>query len=522
MPLSPDLMLPQVIARYAATTPDRLLVQEVDGGRLTYSQVHHEATRWSNAAGCWGITPGETVLTMLGPSCTWLSLWIGLGYARAVDTPVNTEYRGLMLRYAIEHSKARLMIIEREFAELLTAEVIAGTSLQTVVVLGDDASGLCIPSLSSHEFLAQGKPREDSLSAQPWDIGAMVLTSGTTGRSKYVLAPWGMIYQAAGGVFDYGDLGPDDVLYAPLPVYHMAARYLIYAVALAGGSVVLRRRFSLGSFWDDVRRHGCTIGLIFAFTKLLYTQPPAQNDHDNPLRFVVMAPTIPEYREFAERFAVRIRAGYGMSEIGVPLASRGDMPINAQTCGRPRAEPISFELRIVDERDYEVPVGEVGELIVRTAEPWTLTAGYFDMPEATAQAWRNGWFHTGDGFKRDEDGNFYFVDRIKDAIRRRGTNISSFELEALVLAHPKVAECAAVAHPAPSEEDEIRLFIVRQDPTLSRRELAEDFRTMLPRFMLPRYIEFVDSLPKTEASFRVKKAELRARPLGVDADLGER
>jgi crotonobetaine/carnitine-CoA ligase len=520
--LSPDLILPQVVARHAAATPDRVLLQEAEGERFTYSQIHHAATAWADALATEGIQAGETVLTMLSPSGEWLSIWVGLGHARAVDTGVNTEFRGPMLRYAIERSKARLMIIDAELAELLTEDVVAGCALERIVVLGDTAPGLCIPSVSSKEFLANGKPHTERLAAQSWDIGAMVLTSGTTGRSKYVLAPWGMIHQAAGGLFDEGDLGPDDVLYAPLPVYHMAARYLIYAVVLAGGSVVLRHRFSLRAFWDDVRTYGCTVGLIFAFSKLLWAQPPGDNDRDNPLRFAIMAPIIPEYRQFAERFGVRIRAGYGMSEIGVPLGTRGDLPINAQTCGRPRSGPVGFEVRIVDEHDYEVPVGQVGELIVRSSEPWSLTPGYFDMPEATVQAWRNGWFHTGDGFKRDADGNFYFVDRIKDAIRRRGQNVSSFELEATINSHPGVAESAAVAYPAPGEEDEIRIFVVRQDPELSAQVLAADLREMLPRFMLPRYVEFVDSLPKTEASFRVKKAELRAQPLGPDADLGDR
>jgi crotonobetaine/carnitine-CoA ligase len=159
-----------------------------------------------------------------------------------------------------------------------------------------------------------------------------------------------------------------------------------------------------------------------------------------------------------------------------------------------------------------VPDGTVGELIVRTDEPWCLTPGYLGMPEATASAWRNGWFHTGDGFKR-VDGWYYFVDRMKDAIRRRGENISSFEVEAAVVRHPSVRECAAVAYPIPGEEDEVRLFIVPTSPDFDPDALYGFLCEHMPRFMLPRFIETIDELPRTEASGRLRKVVLRERPL---------
>jgi crotonobetaine/carnitine-CoA ligase len=158
-----------------------------------------------------------------------------------------------------------------------------------------------------------------------------------------------------------------------------------------------------------------------------------------------------------------------------------------------------------------MPHGEVGELLVRTDEPWMLNAGYFEMPEATARAWRNGWFHTGDGFRRDAQGNFYFVDRLKDAMRRKGENISSLEVEGHVRAHPGVLEVAAIA--APSEfgpgEDEVKVLVVpRPGLKIDPAELLAFLEPTMPRFMLPRYVEMVADLPKTPTA-RVRKVELR-------------
>jgi crotonobetaine/carnitine-CoA ligase len=171
-----------------------------------------------------------------------------------------------------------------------------------------------------------------------------------------------------------------------------------------------------------------------------------------------------------------------------------------------------YEAKIVDEHDLEVPTGTVGELVVRSADPWVLTRGYHGMPDVTAAAWRNGWFHTGDGFMVDEDGWFYFVDRIKDAIRRRGENISSFEVEAHVNEHPAVQESAAVGVPSELGEDEIKVaVVVRAGETLDPAALVEFLAPRMPRFMIPRYVEIVDALPKTDATMRTRKVELRER-----------
>jgi crotonobetaine/carnitine-CoA ligase len=243
-------------------------------------------------------------------------------------------------------------------------------------------------------------------------------------------------------------------------------------------------------------------------------QPEQPDDADTPLRHVMMGPVVPEVDEFRRRFGVEVGTGYGMTEIGAVFASDGLQLANVQSCGKLREGWAGYEVRVVDEHDQPLGPNQVGELIVRTREPWVLNRGYYGMPEATAEAFRNAWFHTGDGFRYDDDGNFYFVDRIKDAIRRRGENISSFEVEALVNQHPDVVETAAVAVPSEYLEDEVKVCVVRREGVeLTHGQLIEFLEPRMPRFMVPRYVEFVAELPKTEATMRTQKVKLRDDPL---------
>ena len=212
-------------------------------------------------------------------------------------------------------------------------------------------------------------------------------------------------------------------------------------------------------------------------------QPPRPDDADTPLHTVVMVPLIPELDDFKQRFGVRVSTAFNMTEVSVPLHSDGWTLADLESCGKLRP---GYEVRVVDEDDEDVGPGRVGELIVRADEPWTLMAGYLDMPEATTAAWQNLWLHTGDAFRYDEDGNYYFLDRISDTIRRRGENISSAEVEVVVNEHPGVLESAAVAIPSEWGEDDVKIVVVaRPGRTVAPQDLAEFLAPRLPRFMVP-------------------------------------
>jgi crotonobetaine/carnitine-CoA ligase len=510
-PLTTDRILPNLIARIAAEEPDRPFIEEVTGRTCTYGELDALARCWAAAFRRRGIGAGDHVLTMIPPRIDWMAAWMGLCHLQAVDVGVNTEFQGEMLRYALAKAEASVILIASEFAGRFDPETLKAGGLGTVIFSGSDpATELDGPEVFSvNDFLAGCDPPCELRPSEPWDIPAMTLTSGTTGPSKYVLAPWGVHYTGAMSIMPPASMTPDDAWYQPLPIYHMAARFGIYAMALARGRLVFRDRFSLHSFWPDIRKYRCTVTQVTPFARMLWDADPKDDDTDNPLRAVMMGPLHPRYREFGERFGIRLRTAFGSTEIGVPICAGFDPP-NAKTCGRPVQGYPGVEARLVDEHDHEVQPGQVGELVLRTERPWALMVGYFNNPGATARAWRNGWFHTGDAFRQDEDGLFYFVDRLKDTIRRRGENISSFEIEAAVNAHPAVRESAAVAVPEPGEEDEIKVFVVLSEgESLSHEELIRFLAKNLPRFMVPRYVQFIDELPKTEATWRVKKAILR-------------
>jgi crotonobetaine/carnitine-CoA ligase len=275
--------------------------------------------------------------------------------------------------------------------------------------------------------------------------------------------------------------------------------------------MVIRDKFHASTVWDDVRRTGCTtMSLVGSLTSVVWSAPPRPDDADNPVEYVLLGPMIPEIEDFEKRFAVKVSVAYGQTEIGTPITTGWDHG-PASCTGRQRDVWPFPELRVVDDHDQPIGPGQVGELVVRTREPWGMNAGYYKMPERTVEAWRNGWFHTGDAMTYDEDGNFYFVDRLNDSIRRRGENISSFEVEAFVAEHPGVIECAAVGVAGQHGDSDVIVFITTSDPGLDPAEVLGFLEPRMPSFMLPRYVEVVPALPKSEASARVRKSELRAR-----------
>lgn len=298
------------------------------------------------------------------------------------------------------------------------------------------------------------------------------------------------------------------------PLFHGNAQFLAaYPALIAGARFVLRERYSASRWVSWVRECGATVtnfvGVMMDFT---YKQPERPDDAENELRCVYAAPTASSIVEdFQRRFGVEAFVeNFGLTETSMPIMSPYGESRPPGAAGL--LNEGWFEVRLVDpETDEEVEVGEVGELVVRAKAPWTMCSGYYGMPERTAEAYRNLWFHTGDGLRRDADGWFYFVDRLKDAIRRRGENISSYEVEQAVLGHGDVEECAAVAVPAATEagEDEVALFVVATErSSLSVKEVHAWCELRLPKFALPAHVQIVQELPKTPSG-KVRKIELR-------------
>lgn len=506
--------LPAGLLQITEEEPGALIEREVSGATETRAELSAAMLRWAGAYRRCGVGAGDAVATMLPNSILATRAWLGAAWARAIETPANTMYQGPMLSYFLNDSGARVLVVGHEFLPRLAEVEAELESLETVVVAGGgEGEGpqlARLRALSVAEFLDGAEPLEDLEPPGVHEIACMIYTSGTTGPSKGVLMPWREVHEYSRGFPADAFPEPERGYYSANPMFHVSGRSPIVLAVNRRVHSIIRERFSVSGFWPDVERfQPQATFLLGAMASMLVRQPREQDPPENPLRTVCIGPIIPELDEFVERFEVRVITSYGMTEIGLPLYANAEEMPDHRSCGAPQS---GYELRVVDAADRPLGAGEVGELIVRTEEPWMLNAGYWNKPEATAEAWRNGWFHTGDGFKYDEHGYFYFVDRIKDALRRRGENISSFEVEKLVESHPEVVEAVAIAAPSELTEDDLKVIVIlAEESQLQPSELGDYLAETMPKFMVPRYVEVVADLPRTHTR-RVKKAELREDP----------
>ena len=381
------------------------------------------------------------------------------------------------------------MVVSRRFAPQLALVADSLDTVRIVVVYDaepDDEHVLeaRFRVLTGEEFLADAEPLDGLAEPQLWDIMSVIYTSGTTGQAKAVLQPWGM-QELVRLLFAPPEFD-ETVFYGFWPPFHSLGKSAFFVPTVRNGKLVLRERFSIGDFWNDVRTYGCTAAPTSSASSPASCdgQPPRDDDADNPLKAVVMGPVIPEVDDFKRRFGVNVYTTFGSTEIGSVLFSfmRDLNGTNWQSCGR-IAPDSPVEVAVVDDHDYPVGSGVPGELVIRPKRPWSCSMGYLNMPEASIRAFRNGWYHTGDTFVRDEDGEHYFVDRAKDYIRRRGENISSFEVEQAVCGFPGVGQAVAVAVPSEDGEDEVMVFIVCEPgASVEPLELVDFLSTRVPKF----------------------------------------
>lgn len=503
-------MLPLLLARHAAATPDRTFAVFDEGETWSYAATRHRALSVAAGLAAVGVGRGDPVLIWLPNGRLALASWFGVNHLGAVSVAINTAYRGRLLAHVTGNAEARIGIVHGDLLERLlegdcrgrletvftAPEAVAswsarfaaqGIRLLPDTALDGDPAGVTVPDL------------------QPWDLQSICYTSGTTGPSKGVLSSY--LHLNRMGWHCTEGVTPADRYLINLPLFHVGGTLFVSGALARGASIAVLGAFSTDTFFPECRRLGATQCLLLgAMAGFLVRRPPAAEDRSHGLRRVMVIPLGEDAPAMAARFGFEVVTLFNMSEVSAPIIS-GPNPTLRGSCGRLRP---GIEARIVDENDCEVPVGRSGELVLRSDVPWSLSHGYHRNPEATARAWRNGWFHTGDAFRRDADGNYFFVDRVKDAIRRRGENISSFEVEAEILAHPAVLEAAAVGVPSElGEEDVLAVVAAKPGQTLDPGELVRFLAGRLPYFMVPRYVRLVEALPKTPTS-KVEKHTLRA------------
>jgi crotonobetaine/carnitine-CoA ligase len=512
-PARAECVIGALLADRAARTPDKQYLAFADESTWSYQETLRESWRAAHALRGLDVGFGEIVSVFAPAGPDLMRVWLGAAELGAVYAPLNLAARGTFLEHTLNLAGARSLIVHAGLVDRLAGLELE--RLEQVVLIGDyDGPDLPWPTVRLADLLARAPdgPPPPERDVEPWDPAVLIYTSGTTGPSKAVISSYASLW-----LFDrnfvWPDVGADDCFLQALPLFHMSGVGATYSMLRRGGSVALLPSFQAKTFWTDVRRFGATVTCILhAMVSYLLKQAPLDDDRANPLRLAYMGP-LSHVEEFSDRFGVDVYTAFGMTEVPVPIRSELN-PRDERSCGR-AIDPGTYEVRVVDEHDIPVPAGQPGELIVRHTLPWVMNSGYHGMPEATARAWINGWFHTGDQFVVEEDGCFYFVDRVKDSIRRRGENISSFEVEAEVVSHPAVEEVAAVAIPNPdvgvsTGDEEVKVIVVLASGVeLTHVELTEYLVARMPRHWVPRFVEFATELPKTP-SFKVKKAVLRA------------
>jgi len=514
VPPADQCVLRYVLERRAQQTPDKVYVRYDDGTEWTYARLRREVVRTANGLRALGVRQGDFVLSWLPNGPDALRLWFGLNYIGAVYVPINLAYKGRLLEHVIENSDARLIVCHADLHARLAD--VDRALLENAVVLGGQPS----PSVPMPAVGAAALEGGDELPAldrpiQPWDTQSIIYTSGTTGPSKGVLSSYLHLYSMGNEPWPYFTEADRGLVH--LPLFHAGGTGAVYRSLVKGGSIAVIDSFNTAGFWDMIRRHGVTSAVLLGvMATFLVKQKPSPADRDHPLRTVTMVPLCEDTEQFSQRFGVDVYTTFNMTETSCPIVSERN-PRALSSCGRPRP---GAEVRIVDDNDCEVPVGQVGELIVRTDRPWAMNHGYNKNPEATARAWRNGWFHTGDAFKVDGNGDYFFVDRLKDTIRRRGENISSYEVETEICAHPAIKEAAAVAVASEHAEDEVLVAVsLAPGASLDPAQLMEFLRPRMAHFMIPRYVRVVEDLPKTPTQ-KVQKNLLRAD--GITPDTWDR
>lgn len=497
-------VLRYVLESNAAKKPEAPFVHFWPGDRWSYGETLRRVRLRATTLAAAGVKRGDHVLCFIGNGPDLLCTWFAINYLGAIYVPINTGARGRVLEHILDDADAKLLVAAASVVERL--EEVSPGKVKTVLVVEGEAQ-----SVEGLDVRALVDPAEEDAAMlqlaapiQPWDLYAIMYTSGTTGNAKGVMSSYTQLYTMGPDAFDC--VNEDDRCMICGPIFHCGSTLYVYAMLARGLSIGMMREFKTGTFWQAVRETGSTYCLLLGvMASFLLKQPPAPDEKNHPLRRAFITPFGEDGPLFAERFGIEAWTIYNMTEISSPMVAGPGITTKGIT-GKPRPW---YEMRVVDENDLEVADGEVGELVVRTHRPWALMRGYYNNPAATVEAMRNGWFHTGDSFRREKDGTYYFVDRLKDVIRRRGENISSFALEGEVLNIPAIRECAAVAVPSEHSEDEVLIVVTPVEGlTIDPVEVTERLSKTLPHFMVPRFIRILDELPKT-ASGKVQKHILR-------------
>jgi crotonobetaine/carnitine-CoA ligase len=509
-------VLPVILEHQSRTIPAKPFLSYTDEGKpLSFAETNREVNKLAHGLAALGIKKGDMVGLFLPNCAEYVLTWFALTKLGAVEVAICDVYKGAFLAHPINLAAVKMVVTNAAMIGALAEIEESIPTVERVIVIGDtNASPFKKITVSRFDDLPSTADGNPGIEVSPRDLAAVLLTSGTTGPSKGVMMPHSQFYFFAEEDVQIFSLTGDDVYMTGFPLFHGNAQFLtVYPCLIVGAHCVLYPRFSASEFIGRARRSGATVtNLLGATMAFLLAQPRAEGEREHRLRTIYAAPLSPDLAEpFTERFGVRdFVDGFGQTEISMPFLT----PPGA--IRPPGASGVLnshwFDVRLVDsDTGAEAPIGQPGELLVRNRADGIMSSGYIGMAEKTVETWRDLWFHTGDLLRRDEEGWYYFVGRLKDALRRRGENISAFEVESVIRSHHAVAECAVVGVRADQKggEDEVKACIVLiENVSFDAADLIRWCETRIPAFMIPRYVEVYDGLPKTPSE-KIKKHELR-------------
>jgi carnitine-CoA ligase len=498
--------LPAMLAAHARRYGQRVLFK-AGPASLTFADACTTAASMAGTLRSAGVRAGDRVALMCGNRSEFMQLLLGCAWAGAIVVPINTASRGPQLQHILRNCGATLIAIETNLTSALIDLQFSELQLRQAWLIGSGAAAR-LPSLRAVPMPEPSDPLE-AHAADPAETLAILYTSGTTGASKAVCCPHAQYYWWGLHTSALLEVREGDVLHSALPLFHTNALNTFFQALLAGATFVSEPRFSVSGFAESLLASEATvIYLLGAMVPMLLSKPIGPADRRHQVRIALAPGVPPEFQQrFTERFGIGIIDGYGSTETNFVIGS----PLEEQRPGLMGRVRPGFHARIVDDHDHPVPDGQPGELVLRPDEPFSFSTGYFQMPAETVTAWRNLWFHTGDRVIREADGYFRFIDRIKDSIRRRGENISSFEVEQVITSHPAVAYAAVFPVKSELAEDEVMATIVLRDKQVLTAPALLDFcQPLLPYFAVPRFVEFAAQLPTNESG-KVQKFKLRER-----------
>jgi crotonobetaine/carnitine-CoA ligase len=512
---------PDWIRHKAEKNGDKMALT-IEGRSRSYHQIDHESDRTAAGLAALGLQPGDHASIWMKNSLEFVDVWFGMTKAGVVEVPIHNASRGHLLQYVLDHADAKALVVDEEFLPHLA--VVAGDlpKLEHVVV-NREGLDLTVELPSSVAVIDVAELYRDRVPPEP-EIDrrqpvAILHTSGTTGPPKGAIISHESGLHLTRHVVWLMDYTADDRLYTAFPLFHNNAKYTSVTAAMeCDGSLFMQQRFSVSRFWETIRSENITaFNYMGALLMMLMKQPESPADVANPARIAFGAPCPVEIWEpFEERFGVKLVEVFGMTEAPIACENR----LDDRRIGAAGKESMSYEVRIVDERDRPVPAGESGEIVVRPKRPDIMFSGYYKRPETTLESFRNLWFHTGDRGRMDEDGFVYFIDRMKDSIRRRGENISTWAIESVLNTHDEILESAAYGVASDLTESEVMVAVVRQPgSTLDEIALLDYCHGKMAHFAIPRFVRFMEELPKNHAQ-RVQKFKLRE--MGVTEDTWDR